>query len=377
MSKRKQIAVNTRFLIKGKLEGIGYFTNEILRELVYQHPEVDFYFLFDRKFDPDFIFAENVKGIVLSPPARHPFLWFLWFECSVAFWLYHNKPDLFLSMDAFTTLNSTVPKVTVIHDLAFEHYPKHIGGLVMKYYKYFTPKYIAASKKVIAVSDYTKRDIADLYKTDNSKIDIVYNVANECYRPISYSEQLETRALFSNGQEFFVYVGSMHPRKNTKQLLIAFEHFKSSNSSDVKLLLIGRKAWQYGDIDVALANMTHKNDVVFLGHQPSSVTAKIVASALAMCYVSLFEGFGIPIIEAQQAGVAVITSNVSSMPEVAGAAAILVNPEDYLEIAAAMQKIYSDSAFKLQLVALGHENCKRFTRQKSAESLWQSIQDFL
>ena len=93
---KKRIAVNTRFLIKNKLEGIGLFTYEALKHITQTHPDIEFYFLFDRPFDAEFIFGENVKPVVLFPPARHPFLWYWWFEISVKGWLNKNKPDLFL-----------------------------------------------------------------------------------------------------------------------------------------------------------------------------------------------------------------------------------------------------------------------------------------
>ena len=113
MSKRKTIAVNTRFLIKNKLEGIGLFTYESLKRITQTHSEIDFYFLFDRKFDTEFIFGDNVKPIVLFPPARHPFLWYWWFEFSVANWLNKNKPDLFLSTDGYACLGTETPQVLV------------------------------------------------------------------------------------------------------------------------------------------------------------------------------------------------------------------------------------------------------------------------
>ena len=126
MSKRKAIAVNTRFLIKNKLEGIGLFTYESLKRVTQAHPEIDFYFLFDRPFDSEFIFGENVKPVVLSPQARHPLLWYWWFEISVARWLNKNKPDLFISTDGYGCLQTEVPQVLVMHDLAYEHFTDNV-----------------------------------------------------------------------------------------------------------------------------------------------------------------------------------------------------------------------------------------------------------
>lgn len=374
MNKRTAIAVNTRFLIKGKLEGIGLFTQEVMKAFVQQHPEIDFYFLFDRAYDPSFIFGPNVHPVVLFPPARHPFLWLIWFEWSVANWLNKHQPHLFLSTDGFCSLRAKTPTITVVHDIAYEHFPNHVGKIVRWYYQLFVPKFIRHSQKIVTVSEFTKKDIVALYQTPAEKIDIVYNAAKEVYQPIASEEQETIRKNVSAGQPFFVYVGSIHPRKNIVRLLEAFDAFKSQTKSEVKLLIIGRKAWLHNEVETTVEKMLFNNDIVFLGHLSAEETASIVASSLAMCYVSLFEGFGIPIVEAQQAGTAVITSNLSSMPEAAGEGALLVDPNDTQAIANAMQRIFEDPFLRETLVKKGLENCKRFSWEKSAAKLWSIIE---
>ena len=138
-----RIAVNTRFLLPNKLEGIGRFTLEVLRRMVNSHPEHEFYFFFDRKYDPSFVLSENVIPIILFPPARHPFLFYWWFEWSVARALKKHNIDVFLSTDNFCSLNTKVPTVLVTHDLAFAHFPEQVGFLQRKYYQYFTPRFLA------------------------------------------------------------------------------------------------------------------------------------------------------------------------------------------------------------------------------------------
>ena len=118
-----KIAVNTRLLLKGKLEGIGWYTYETLKRIVEQHPEHDFYFLFDRAYDESFIFSKNVKPIILYPQARHPFLFWIWFEISVYRFLKNNNIDIFVSPDGYLSLRTKIPSLAVIHDLNFEHYP--------------------------------------------------------------------------------------------------------------------------------------------------------------------------------------------------------------------------------------------------------------
>ncbi len=118
-----KIAVNTRILLADKLEGVGRYTHEILKHLVTQHPEHEFYFLFDRPYHQQFVYAANVKPLVVYPPARHPVLYYLWLEVMVPRVLRQLQPDVFLSLDNLTTLRTHVPRVTVLHDLAYLHFP--------------------------------------------------------------------------------------------------------------------------------------------------------------------------------------------------------------------------------------------------------------
>jgi hypothetical protein len=136
-----KIAVNTRFLLEGQLEGIGIYTQEIFRRVVKLLPQHEFYFLFDRKPAPEFIFADNVKAVIVSPQARHPLLWYWWFEHAVPAVLKKYQIDVFLSPDGYGSLSTDIPQVITIHDLAFEHYPEQVPFLVNQYYRYFVPKY--------------------------------------------------------------------------------------------------------------------------------------------------------------------------------------------------------------------------------------------
>ena len=295
MSKRKAIAVNTRFLIKNKLEGIGLFTFESLIRITRAHPEIDFYFLFDREFDSEFIFSKNITPVILSPQARHPFLWYWWFEISVAAWLKRHKPDLFLSTDGYGCLKTEVPQLLVMHDLAFEHYPEYISFLVNLYYKHFIPRFAQKAKRIATVSEFSKQDIEKLYNVSPEKIDVVYNGSKEVYIPLTEDVKIRGRKDYSDGKNYFIYVGSIHPRKNVKNLLLAFEKFKTDTNSDYQLLIVGRKAWDFKEVEETQSGMKYKDEVKFLGHVPPNELGAIVASAFAMVYVSFFEGFGIPI----------------------------------------------------------------------------------
>ncbi len=158
-----KIAINTRLLIKDKLEGIGYFTFEVLSRITKAHPEHEFYFFFDRKFSKEFIFSDNVKAIVLYPQARHPILFNIWFDFSVTKALKKYKIDIFLSPDGMLSLKTKVPQIAVIHDLNFEYYPKDLPANITKYYKSRFPKFAKTASSIITVSKHSKENIMSCY----------------------------------------------------------------------------------------------------------------------------------------------------------------------------------------------------------------------
>ena len=372
------VAVNTRFLLPGDhLEGIGRFTYETLVHLVAQHPEVTFHFLFDRPYDARYLFGPNVVPHVLFPPARHPFLFVAWFEGAVARWLARHRPAAFLSPDGFTTLNTKVPRVTVIHDLAFEHFPLDVGFLQRKYYHFFMPRFARASAQLVAVSEATKMDIVQTYGIAFNKISVAYNAPAAFFQPQPEVLQREVRRQFSHGQPYFLFVGALQPRKNLGTLLRAFDAFKTAGGvvvAAVQLLIVGRKAWKAGPILEAYQQMRHKTAVHFTGRVADAELAGLYAAALATVYVPYFEGFGIPIVEAQASGCPVLTSEISSMPEVAGVGgALLVDPHNAESIAAGLAKLWYEPMLRQQLVARGQENLDRFSWAKSAEVLWQAV----
>ncbi len=373
----KTIAINTRFLIKGKLEGIGRFTKESLQRITQNHPEHDFVFLFDRTYDSSYIFGPNVKGMSLAPPARHPFLWYAWFEYSVPRALKKIQPDVFVSTDGYLSLKADVPSVVVLHDLGFEHYPHHVPNLVGKYYRHYTPKFAQKATRIATVSEYTKQDVAQRYQVALDKIDVVYNGGSEEFQPLSDTAKEKVKKTYTQGCDYFLFVGAIHPRKNVGNLFKAYDAFRKSVDTDVKLLIVGRKAWDHKEIFDIYNQMQYKEEVIFLGHIQIDELAKITAAALAQVYASLFEGFGIPILEAMCCDVPVITSTVSSMPEVAGEAAILVNPTSYEEIAQAMQAIHQDLDLRQELIQKGQKQRQVFSWDKTADRFWRCIEKAL
>ncbi len=287
-----KIAVNTRLLLKGKLEGIGWFTEESLRRIVLQHPEHQFYFLFDRPYDPSFVYASNVIPVVCRPPARHPYLWYLFFEIGIPWALRKIKPDVFLSTDGWIPLNlKDVRVVDVIHDLNFEHHPDFIKPVVLRYYKRFFHRFAEKADRIATVSEFTRQDIHELYGIPSDKIDVVYNGCNEQFRPLSEEEQKSVKEEYTGGSNYFLFVGLIHKRKNLANIFRAFDKFKAQDENSAKLVVVGDKKWWQGEIEDTYDSMRFRADVVMLGRQPMSVLSKFYGAARALLYVSFFEGF--------------------------------------------------------------------------------------
>ncbi len=372
-----RIAVNVRFLLPGgHLEGIGRYTYEVLRHLVAAHPAVAFDFLFDRPFDARYVFGPNVTPHVLAPPARHPLLWGIWFEVSVARWLRRHRPAAFLSLDGHTTLGTTVPRVTVLHDLAFEHFPQGIPGLVRRYYQFFAPRFARASTQIITVSETSKADLVATYDVPPEKVRVAYNAPAAVFQPLPAAEHAAVRAQYADGAPYFLFVGALHPRKNLVNLLRAFDAFKTATGSTTRLLLVGRWAWQTGAIATAYRALHHPDAVRLTGRVTDPELARLYGAARACCYVPFFEGFGLPVVEAQACGCPVLTSACSSLPEAAGpGGALLANPADVPALTAALTRLDAEPALREQLIRQSYHNLTRFDWAETARRIWEAVEN--
>lgn len=368
-----RIAVNTRLLLKGKLEGIGWFTYQTLERMVRQHPEHEFFFFFDRPYDPQFVFAPNVTPVVVHPQARHPILFYIWFEWSLPLLLRKYKIDLFLSTDGYMSLSTKVPTCLVIHDLAFEHYPEHFVMSHKLYWRHYSPLFAKKARRIATVSTFSKEDISTHYGISPDQIDVVYNGAHDEYKPLNIDERKAVQQKYADGCEYFVFAGALHPRKNIVNLLKAFVIFKKRQPTNMKLLIVGRPAWKYEEVDEMKQTMPYRKEVKWVGYMNVDELSKVIGGAYALVYASLFEGFGIPILEAMQCNVPAIVSNTSSMPEVAGDAALLVDPTSPEDIANKMHILYKDEALRAKLIVNAKEQVKKFNWQSSADKLWDCM----
>lgn len=356
------------------MEGFGWYTYETISRIVKSHPEHQLIFFFDRPYDKKFVFSENVTPVVLNPPARHPLLFRIWFNHSITKALKKYNCDGFISPDGYISLRTTVPQLAVIHDLNFEHNPEDIPRRALKYLKKYFPLFAKKANRICTVSHFSKEDLIKTYGIDSSKIDVTYNGASDYFQPISNEEKDTTKKTYSAGNPFILFVGALHKRKNIQRLLDAFKTLKTTTDLPHHLVIVGEKLWdkQHFTIPNEIKEYVH-----FTGHLNIEQLAKITASADVMAFVSYFEGFGIPLLEAMQSGTPVLAGNKTSLPEVGGDAVHYCDPYSVEDIAQQLGYLLSSPQLLSELSAKGLQRAEQFSWDKTAEELWMSFEKMM
>ncbi len=362
-----RIGVNGRLLLSDKMEGMPRYIYETTLQMALSHPDDRFILFFDRKIKVDFGFPPNVESVIVPWHARHPILWYWWFELMIPLYLWWYKIDVFYSGDGYMSLRTQTPTLMVIHDLAYVHYPEQIQASSLWHYKRYVPQYIRQASSLMTVSDYVKNDIHSNFDIPLENIKIAGNAVEHI--PLSLTaEMTESIQQQLDGKPYFLYIGAIHPRKNIINLIKAFNTFNKDNSH--KLILAGRMAWKTNEIKEMIQLSA---DILHVGMVTEIEKYILIRNAVAVTYVSLFEGFGIPILEAMRAGTPVITSHATSMPEVAGDAALLVNPHDPEDIAKAITSLALDKTLRERLIKKGYPQCDKFSWKTSGDIIYKEL----
>lgn len=372
-----KIAINTRLLRNNKMDGIGWFTYNTVSRIVKNNPNIEFHFFFDSAIDKKFLFSDNVIPHKIFPPAKHALLNIAWSEWGVKKKLTKINPDLYFSPDGMICLGWKGVQYAVIHDINFAHHPEYLNAFNRRYYNKYFPRFAERACRISTVSEYSKKDIVATYNISPSKIDVVYCGINASFLPISSDKIKATKIKYSKGEDYFLFVGTISPRKNILGVLKSFEIFKKNSRFKTKLIIVGGAMYKVNEIQKFKSEMMFSDDVILTGSLEDSELNDIYNSALGLIFIPFFEGFGIPLLEAMQSNIPIIASNVTSIPEVAGDAALLVDPNNFEEIALAMQRIILDTELKLALIQKGQAQKNLFSWDKTCKLLWNSIEKCL
>lgn len=366
-----KIAINARWLLPGKLEGFGWYTYHMIKRLARLMPEASFHLLVDRK-TKNLVENLNISHHVIPPQARHPYLWHVWNEISVPLFLKYIKADLYWSPDGFLPSNIKIPTITTIHDLNFESDDIDMPPEVRKYYRSQIRRAAHASSHIFTISQFSAKDIAHRYNISKTKITLAYNGPQEVFSDLSHIKR-STRQQYAAGRPYFLFVGAQNPRKNLQRIFRAFDAYASLPGSNHHLVLVGEKMLWNKEIQQAWDDMEHQSKVHFTGRLATIELNKIYSAATALVLPSLYEGFGMPVVEAFSARCPVITSNTTALKEVAGNAALLVNPTNEIEITKAMGTLSTQPDLCLDYMARGLARLDKFNWDQAALSLKKTM----
>lgn len=299
----------------------------------------------------------------------------LWTHLRLSAELVVHPPDvLFVPAHVIPLLHPRRSVVTV-HDLGYLHYPEAHLPRDRRYLDWSTRWSARQSVAVLADSAATKADLVQAYGIAADKVHVVHLGRDENLARVDDPAVLaQVRDRYGialracgDGPRYLFYVGTLQPRKNLARVIEAFARLAAlPDLADVQLVLAGKQGWLYDALFAQVTRLGLAGRVLFPGYVSDDALPALLSGAFAFVYPSLYEGFGIPVLEAGACGVPVITSNTSSLPEVAGDAAILVDPHDVDAIADAMRRVLTDEALRAELVRRGHENVKRFSWEKCA-----------
>jgi glycosyltransferase involved in cell wall biosynthesis len=279
-----------------------------------------------------------------------------------------------------------VKTVVTMHDLIIERYPELFNPVDVKIYR-FKYKYACRhADKIIAVSKQTKQDLIDFYKVPDEKIEVCYPSTMKFFdRKVTETEKQQIKALYKLPDKFFLSVGSIIPRKNLLTVCKAYNELK--NTIDIPIIVIGKGGKYKEEVKQYIAANNLNNRIIFLNDEPHVQSLQgfksgedfpaIYQQALCMIYPSIFEGFGLPVLEALQSGLPVITSNVSCLPETGGDAAYYVDPLSVKEMAKALEAIATNEQLRKEMIAKGYQHAAFFSQERRAERVMELYQSMM
>lgn len=373
-----KIGVDIRCLMEPQYSGISEYTYNLLKN-IFQTDSTNQYILFYNSSKqpnvPDFDFP-NVEFKEYKFPNKI-------FNLSLRFLKIVEIDKLIGGVDVFLipnflflNLSKNVRKILIVHDLSFELYPEFFTIKKRLWHKLIGPKQMCEqADTIIAISENTKNDIIKIFGIDLNKIKVIYpGIANNFFEQINDTKKTEVKKKYNLPDNYIFYLGNLEPRKNVETLLKAFELVENKN---IHLVLAGSKAWKYKNINKLYNNSKAKKRIKFLGYVDTADKHALYSLASAFVYPSIYEGFGLPPLEAAASGTPVISSFNSSLVEAVGDSGLLIDPNNYNELAKVIDKLLSDKKLQDNLSEKGLKNVEKFKWSRASKDISKIITDQL
>ncbi len=298
-------------------------------------------------------------------PTSRPAVRIIWEQLAQPIVAARERFNLLHGLAFVAPLICPCPTVVTVHDLSFALFPEFFRGANSVYLRLFTRISCRRAVRIIAVSENTRADVIRLYGVPGERIEAIPHGVDSAFRPRPSAEVAEFRRARSLPEHFILFVGTLEPRKNLGRLVEAFARVRAS-ANDLRLVLVGGKGWYYDPIFSAVERLNLQDSVIFAGYVPNSDLPMWYNAADAFAFPSHYEGFGMPVLEAMACGTPTVTSLASSLPEVAGDAALMVPPDDIHALADALYRTLTDTTLRQELRAKGIARAALFTWEETA-----------
>ncbi len=357
----------------GAKTGIGYYTQQILLSWLNHHQEHEYILYTPEPVD----FPLEAPNWRMRMRNARPGA--LWVQKVLPGLLFEDKPDIFWGPNyAVPILRPLSTRMAMtIHDLAVFTYPSTMMFRTLLHNRVGVPIYAPLCDAIFSVSMATRSDIVAHIPVDSDRVHVTPLAPREHFgQPVDAFAMERVRDRYGLGSgPYILSVGSLEPRKNIGRLVAAYERLIAESSDDVKLVLVGQKAWKSDALFESIQRSSAYDRIILTGYVDDLDMPALYAGATVFVYPSLYEGFGLPIIEAMAAGVPVITSGVSSMPEVAGSAALLVNPLHVADITQALRRVLADATLRQQMRSQSLQRAQEFSWRTTADSTMKGLVD--
>ncbi|MBU2025226.1 glycosyltransferase family 4 protein [Patescibacteria group bacterium] len=372
-----KIAIDAADLCDKRIDGTRIYIKNVLDHLGHLSPADNFFIYSKGRLNPALKFKKYSNYTIRCSSAP-----FFWTQLKFPFELKKDKPDvLWMPLQTVPYLIPSDLKVVVtIHDLAFKIFPHHFPAKDCFLLNLFTKKAIKQAAKIIAVSKNTKQDIIKYYQAPASKIQVIYHGFNrKIFNPKTAQNPAAIKKIknkFKIKKDYLLYVGAIQPRKNLSVLLKAFETVKENQSGrELSLVLAGPRAWLNQIVFKQIQSCRFASDIIFTGPFKTRELPGLLGAARAFVFPSLYEGFGIPVLEAMASGTPVISSDNSSLPEVGGGAPQYFNAQNSSELAAIIKNVLDSPGLQKSMRQKGLEQARKFSWEKCAKLTSQILTD--
>lgn len=360
--------------------GIGRYTREMVTALTAVAPDIDYHFFTAKPVAPPPVarpLPQTPRTQLHMAPLNERWLYRLWYRARLPLpvqWV-TGPIDLFHSPDfVLPPVHGRIPTLLTVHDLSFVHYPTAYPERLVRYLNQVVPWSIHRASHVLADSQATKTDLVHIWDIAPDKVTVLYSGVSHQFQPVTDAhKQTAVRQKYQIGPHpYILSVGTVQPRKNYQMLIQAFQPIAQTNPH--QLIISGGKGWLYEEMMAEVSRQGLDGRVRFIGFVDDDDLPTLYSSAELFAFPTLYEGFGLPLLEAMQCGVPVICSDVSSLPEVVGLAAIQLPPHDVAAWTAVMQRLLHTPSERAALVAAGFRQARLFSWQQAAQQLSQLYQ---